>query len=143
MIIENTIPGIYVSLFSVDGNAPVTGGEIIEANADERELTIETLTTAYHRGFVDGGANGADVRCVLKLTDRDDDDLIHAAAELKAGWDGITEIDDDDCVSGPSCDSNYVWRIIDDHAYLVFDSCGLCGINASTLIDEYLAHNDN
>ena len=66
-------------------------------------------------------------------------DIISAAERLKAVWDGITEIDDED-VDGPGCDDNYVWRVIDGHAYLVFDSHGLCGIRADYLISELACH---
>ena len=132
--IENTVPRLLVSLFSVDGNEPATGAEIIEVNQG-CEATIEALTIALREGHCEAGANGADVKLVLEITDYMDSDVIEAAEALKAGWDGITEIDDED-VSGPHCDSNYVWRVIDGHAYLVFDAEGLCGIRADVLASE-------
>ena len=135
--IENTAPCILVSLFSVDGNEPATGAQIIEAN-EGCEATIEALSTALTYGLCEGGANGADVTLVLEITDYMDNDIISAADRLKAGWDGITEIDDE--ISGPHCDDNYVWRVIDGHAYLIFDSEGLCGIRSDILISELACH---
>ena len=132
--IENTVPRLLVSLFSVDGNEPATGAEIIEANQG-CEATIEALTIALREGHCEAGANGADIELITLITDRRDNDILKVAEALKAGWDGITEIDDED-VSGPHCDSNYVWRVIDGHAYLVFDAEGLCGIRADVLASE-------
>ena len=132
--IENKVSHILVSLFSVDGNEPTTGAEIIEANQG-CEATIEALNIALHKGYCEGGANGADVTLTLEITDYMDSDVIEVANQLKAGWDGITEIDDEG-VSAPSCSDNYVWRVIDGHAYLVFDMNGLCGIRADYLVRE-------
>ena len=132
--IENTVPRLLVSLFSVDGNEPATGAEIIEANQG-CEATIEALTIALREGYCEAGANGADVTLKLEITDYMDSDILNVAEALKASWDGITEIDDED-VSGPRCDSNHVWRVIDGHAYLVFYAEGLCGIRADYLVSE-------
>lgn len=132
-MIENTVPRLLVSLFSVDGNEPATGAEIIEAN-EERDATVEALNIALRDGHCEAGANGADVELITLVTDRWDSDLIKAAERLKAGWDMIDEIDDD--VSGPDYECNYVWRVINGHAYLVFDMNGLCGIRADYLVRE-------
>lgn len=134
MSIENTVPRLLASLFSVDGNAPATGAEIIEANADEREATIEALTTALHTGKCEGGANGADVALILEMTDHMDREVTEVAESLKAGWDCIDEIDNQ--VDGPDCDDNYVWRVIDGHAFLIFDAHGLCGIRADYIAER-------
>lgn len=132
--IENMVPRLLVSLFSVDGNEPATGAEIIEAN-EGCEAAIEALTIALREGHCEAGANGADVTLTLEITDYMDSDVIEAAEALKAGWDCITEIDDEG-VDGPSCSDNYVWRVINNHAYLVFDAEGLCGIRADYLVSE-------
>lgn len=132
--IENTVPRLLASLFSVDGNEPATGAEIIEANQG-CEATIEALTIALRESYCEGGANGADVTLTLEITDYMDRDILKAAESLKAGWDCIDELDEED-VSGPSCDSNHVWRVINGHAYLVFDANGLCGIRADYLVSE-------
>jgi hypothetical protein len=133
-IIENTVPRLLVSLFSVDGNEPATGAEIIEAN-EGCDATVEALHTALHKGYCEGGANGADIELITLVTDYMDSDIIRHAERFKAGWDMIDEIDDED-VSGPHCDNNYVWRVIAGHAYLVFDMNGLCGIRADYLASE-------
>lgn len=132
--IENTAPYLLASLFSVDGNDPATGAEITEANED-CDATIEALTAAYNDGTCEGGANGADVALVLPLTDYMDSDIIRHAESLKAGWDCIDELDDEE-VEGPDCDSNYVWRVIAGHAYLVFNAHGLCGIRADYIVSK-------
>jgi hypothetical protein len=136
--IENTVPCLLVSLFSVDGNEPTTGAEIIEAN-EGCDTTIEALNIALRDGHCEAGANGADVELITLVTDRWDSDIIKAAESLKTGWDCIDEIDDEG-VSGPHCDNNYVWRVINGHAYLVFDMNGLCGIRADYLVSELACH---
>lgn len=132
--IENTVPRLLASLFSVDGNEPATGAQIIEAN-EGCEATIEALRTALATGHCEAGANGADVELVNEITDYMTDEIVNVAERLKAGWDGITEFDEEE-ISGPSCDDNYAWEIIDGHAYLVFDAEGLCGIRADCLVSE-------
>jgi hypothetical protein len=132
--IENTVPRLLVSLFSVDGNEPTTGAEIIEDN-EGCDATVEALTTALREGRCEAGANGADIELVTLVTDYMTDDVIKAAESLKAGWDCIDELDEED-VEGPSCSDNYVWRVIAGHAYLVFDMNGLCGIRADYLVSE-------
>lgn len=133
--IENTIPRLLVSLFSVDNNTPVTGAEIIAAN-EGCDTTIESLEIALREGHCEAGANGADVELITMITDRWDAEITAAAERLKAGWDCIDELDDDEEVDGPSCSSNYVWRVIDNAAYLIFDANGLCGIRADYLVSE-------
>jgi len=132
--IENTIPRLLVSLFSVDGAEPVTGAEIIEDN-EGCDVALEALNIALRDGHCDAGANGADVELITLITDRWDDEITAAAERLKAGWDCIDELDEEE-VDGPSCSDNYVWRVIAGHAYLVFDAHGLCGIRADYLVSE-------
>lgn len=122
-MIENTVPRLLVSLFSVDGREPATGATILANGA-----TIETLDNAFRNGHYEG------VTLVTPITDHILFHIVEAAERLKAIW-YVDELDDNE-IDPPSCSDNYAWRVVDGHAYLVFEAHGLCGIRGDDIARE-------